>query len=654
MRMRLPVNGVIGRAKRRLVNDLKTDPYLPLILVIAAVLVGFWFWHLIPNFATRDEHARLLDVLPALGALVVDPSFESLQIGVTQGRMYGATFYLNAIALIPAVVFAAATGVLDAFIPFYRPYRSTEIWAIDTDLWHLWHDTPEWIWTSSLLILRLFTVLFALGCVYLTYRIGTTIRDRATGRLASALLALTFGFVVTAHEGGEDIPMLFFLLLVIYLSLRYLETGNENHLLAGCAIGGFAIAFKLTAVIGVVALGTAYLLRAYRTGTVWYVALARPRLIGTGMLLGVIAIAVGYPSILLSGPDALVDRIFRGTSNKGSVAGGRVAPTWWWFLRSYLNGLGLPLFLAGIGGILANVAQLRPRSRSESESESESESREIDGVLVVLAVFASCVFMLSWWEYIRVHHLLPTFPLIVLLVSTAVLRLRDRTPLVARSLVVILLVSSGLYTGYGDVAYATQPRDEAAAWLDEHASDTATVEVYESDMQDSAVPHGMSTSHYSHKTDGGLTDLEKPSVTEWMQNMPERCPEYIQLTNEDLLYLAPSSPNARAGFYYHYPERAEYIRNLLTDDSDGYEIVAEFGDRPLFLGGTIPAESMPELLRVGVIPRTVQYGDEQDLGPEQYTIILKRTGPCARSGTRQPSQLKHPLPTDAIRSTVAP
>ncbi len=623
MRMRSIVYRLFCRVKRRLVSDFEADPYLLYILLLTGVLAGFWFWHLIPNFATRDEHARLLDVLPMIGALVVDPGIESLRQGVTQGRMYGATFYLNALALIPAVLFAIITGKLAIFAPFYRPYKSTNIWAIDTDLWHLWHDTPQWLWTSSLLTLRLFSVLFAVGCVYLTYRIGTTLRDRATGRLAGTLLALTFGFVVTAHEAGEDIPMLFFLLLVIYLALRYLQSGNETNLLIGCVVGGFAIAFKLTAVVGVLGLGTAYLLRARRTGTDWYTAIARPRLIITGLILGIGAVVFGYPSILLSGPDALADRIFRGVSNKGTVTGGRTASAGWWFLRGYLNGLGLPLFLAAIGGVLASISQLR------------NQSRETEGIAVVLIVFGSCVFMLSWWEYIRVHHLLPTFPLVMLLISMALLRLRDHKPTIARTLVVVLLVSSGLYTGYGDVAYATQPRDEATQWLSTHAPDDATVEVYVEDPQDAAVPHGMRTSHYGHREDSGAQiPRSRPSVTEWMRALPERCPEYVELTHEDLLYLAPNSSSARSWQYYKHPQRSAYIRQLVNSPTDQYEVAAEFGPRPSFFEAQPRfRQRLPEFVRVGLIPRTIQYGDEQDLGPEQYVLILERTGHCPRPDT---------------------
>jgi len=38
---------------------------------------------------------------------------------------------------------------------------------------------------------RFVTLLLAVGCVYFSYRIGVSMRDRTTGRLAAVLLTLT-------------------------------------------------------------------------------------------------------------------------------------------------------------------------------------------------------------------------------------------------------------------------------------------------------------------------------------------------------------------------------------------------------------------------------------------------------------------------------
>jgi hypothetical protein len=128
-----------------------------------------------------------------------------------------------------------------------------------------------------------------------------------------------------------------------------------------------------------------------------------------------------------------------------------------------------------------------------------------------------------------------------------------------------------------------------------------------------------------------------------MLDMPQRCPTYIQLTYWDLTYLDASGPNRtrpipwvahRGGpepaFMPNFsaPRRAEYIHDLLAGEYP-YTIAAEFGPRPSLWPQPRFQTSPVDLLRAGVYPWTITYGDDQDLWAEQYTLLLRRTGPCA-------------------------
>jgi predicted nucleic acid-binding protein len=44
--------------------------------------------------------------------------------------------------------------------------------------------------------------------------------------------------------------------------------------------------------------------------------------------------------------------------------------------------------------------------------------------------------------------------------------------------------------------------------------------------------------------------------------------------------------------------------------------------------GAVSHATATELLWAGIQPRTVQYGDPQDFGPHQYTVVLERSGSC--------------------------
>jgi hypothetical protein len=579
---------LLGRAKRQVTTDLDEDPYLLWVLVLSAVLAGFWFWHRIPNFATRDEKSRLLDALVGYGSVVADPTIEGLREGVLWGRVpFGATFYLFAVAVLPVVLVAALVGQIDAVAGLAVPH-----WEFG--FYPAWQGAPEWLWTWSLVFVRLGNVAFAVGAVYLTYRLGVATRDRATGRLAALLLTLTFGFLTIAHEGGEDMPALFFVLLALYLLVRYVQAGDDRLFFAASAAGGVAIAFKLTAAPVVALIGVGYLLRARATD--WPRSLVRPKLLVGGAALGALFIVLGFPTLLVGGVDRFLDRFLSDTVGRATHPTGPDAPIWWWFLRGYFSALGLPLFVAAVGGVLAAVGTAREEATSRGAV-----------VLIAVALFAYLLVFSRWHDF-RVHHLLPTFPLLALLLAGALVRFRDRRPALARPLLAVLLVTTGIYAAVGTAGFAAMPRDQADAWLVEEVGENETLEVYRRDFQDAAVPHGLQVNHLYG--DEGAAERVDP------------CPEYVELGYRDLLYLKDGT------YYRNNRARQVYVRELL-EGGYGYEIAAEFGPRPPnFVPQRPTPGSLTELLRLGVIPQTDQFADEQELAANQYTVILELTGEC--------------------------
>lgn len=579
---------LFARGLGTVVADLREDRRLRCLLVAAALLCGFWFWHRAPNFATRDEHSRLLDALVAYGSVAADPSLESLQQGVTWGRVpFGATFYLFGLAVLPVVLLVVLLGQADILTAFAAPDP-------EFGFYPSWQATPAWFWTGALVVVRLVNVLLAVGCVYLTYRVGRVVWGRTAGHLAGLLLTLTFGFLTIAHEGGEDMPALFLLLLALYLLVRYVQTGARWRFFAASAAGGVAIAFKLTAAPVIALVLAAHVLRARRAADPWQ-ALARPGLLVPGALLGAVAIAVGFPTLLVGDVEAVVWRLLENPGARATHPTGPDAPVWWWFLRGYFSGMSLPLFLGAAAAVGATLLRVGRR-------------RAAGGAVLVVTALALWVGLFAGWHDFRVHHLLPTFPLLALLLAGTLVRLHERRPSLARPAVAALLVTSGLYAAVGVGGYAAMPRDDAVAWLEANAEDGDTVEVYRRNVQDTAVPHGMDVNHV-YGWEGGGEEVDP-------------CPEFIQLGYRDLLYLDQDT------YFRNDDARFSYVRGLLAGEYN-YEIAAEFGTRP---PGFVPKRPAPgslvDLLRHGVVPQTDQYADEQELAANQYTVVLERTGAC--------------------------
>lgn len=586
--------GALHRGKDQLLEDLRADPYLPYILLLAAVFASFFIWHRLPNFATRDERWRVLDPLQPVGYFVRDPGLGSIRDGITHWRSYGGTFYVYGLVLLPLVVFLVATGESTTLVDL----AEYSINDLRTD----WQQVPGWVWTAAILPARLVNVLFAVGSVYVVYRIGTVVRDRQAGRLAALLTSLTWGLIVLAHEAGEDVPALFFFLLAIYLALQYVESGSRRTFYLGCLCGGLAAGFKFNAGVSALLLGVAHLTYARRAEGSWRETFFQWRFILTGMALGAVAIAFSYPQVLVGAPLELGERVGRGVQAKGDPHSWLLEPSWWWISRGILNGLGLALTLASIAGVVAAATWSRESSRV-----GDFARFSLLAVGVMLLVY-------SQWAYIRTHHLLLTFPLLVLLVAVAASRLRDRRETVAVVLTAALVLSTGAYAAVGTLGYAGQGRDQATAWLDANAEPGDTVEIYVRDPQESVVPHGV--------------DMDKPPVPGAMPSVLERCPEFIVLSHHrSLLYLAGPNHSDRAD-RFDDPGASEYVRALLAEDTYPYEVVGAYGPRPRYLDGKPRRAAWWRLVRAGVQPRVPQYGDPQDFGVYQYTVVLRRTGSC--------------------------
>ena len=85
-------------------------------------------------------------------------------------------------------------------------------------------------------------------------------------------------------------------------------------------------------------------------------------------------------------------------------------------------------------------------------------------------------------------------------------------------------------------------------------------------------------------------------------------------------------------------ELADYYSDLLANETYPYAVAERFGRAPRFLDGDGRRSTLDTMLYVGVRPRTIQYGDPQDMGVDQYSVIVERTGEC------------DPLETSPLRS----
>jgi hypothetical protein len=293
---------------------------------------------------------------------------------------------------------------------------------------------------------------------------------------------------------------------------------------------------------------------------------------------------------------------------------GPTAPLWWWYLRTYFSAFGLPLFLgtvAGLGGSLYLLVR-----RVAGLDSLRERAPQVDGIALLVGVLALFFLLVSTWHDWRVHHILPTFPLLFALAAWAVRELGEYRPTVTRVALALVLVTTAVYSGVGIAGYASVPRDDATEWLNENADRDATMETYYHGFIENAVPHWMHLNPVWRENDTGVTP----------------CPDYIQVGYKDLLYLQDiPEDQLSADVDTNVENRSEYIRTLV-DGGYNYTIVAEFGKRPEnFVPERPTPGSVSDLIPLGIHPHSDQYGDEQEFSVNQYVAIMQLDGACVES-----------------------
>lgn len=598
------LRGLWVDTREKVVRDIYTDPYLRLILLLSLLLNIFWIWVRIPNFITPDEYGRILRPIKAGGNFAVDPGISSFARGATDGLAQGATFYLYGLTLIPTAVYIIFTGKMGVFSGFS---------SIDSR-WVLWHSVPEWFWNSSILSARFMNVIIGVTAVYVMYCIGKEIKDESLGRFSSLILTISLGFVSTVHEANEDTAMLLLLLLTLYTVIRYVKTGRHTMFYVGSVVGGLTIAFKLTGGVTVLLIGFGYLLRATRDDETVF----RPKLLTKGALLGLVTIYISMPNVLFMGPGSLYNNVVIQLSGKSQPLYVGTPPKYL-FLRSYLNGLGLPLFLASVVSIPFGLKKVWVGE----------EGREF--ILLVFAGLTSYILVFLMWTNIRTHHLLPTYPFLAVLVSLSLREIwggsgdlggisgildasQFGTEHILRVMVVFLIVSTAGYCVAGDLLYMSEPRDEATSWISNNVGQNETMVVYEDSVADLGLVHGEPVEHYDfpqEQIDEGSVRNES-RYTEWMLSTPDLGFDYIQVTSHEMDYVDPLSSES-----VRYPRRSGFISRLV-EGGYGYKVVAEFGDEPDF-----PSYGL-RLLRSGVVPDIEKRMD--------YVVILEECSNCTVTG----------------------
>jgi 4-amino-4-deoxy-L-arabinose transferase-like glycosyltransferase len=205
---------------------------------------------------------------------------------------------------------------------------------------------------------RLVTALLGAATIPIVFGLGCRLSGRRTGLAAALLYALAPLAVVHAHFLTVDVPATFFVALALLQAARLTESPSwRNYAVAGAWVG-LAAATKYSAGLVLIAPVAAHLLVAPREG---------PRKPDHVRLAGLLGVAAVVFLVACPGPWLNFDAFWNGTYPGSGVRYelfeharlghgelfAETGPGWWYHLAISLRfGLGLPLLLLGLGGLI--------------------------------------------------------------------------------------------------------------------------------------------------------------------------------------------------------------------------------------------------------------------------------------------------------------
>lgn len=309
--------------------------------------------------------------------------------------------------------------------------------------------------------------------VAVTFVLGKRLCGARVGLLAAFFLALTFLHVSESHYARGHILATFFVTLAVYFCARILSDPHaRNYALAGVCIG-LATAAEYSALLAVVALVAAHFARGARRSE-W-----------RALLIGLDSSALAFFCVT---PYALLNFPFFAGEMKWFLTQ-VVSRTWvspegqpvllFYFTEHLRNGMGLPLELLAVGGVVSAIYRHRPAD------------------WVLLAFPLSLLVTLSKGENFA-RYALPLLPFLVILAARflrdAIDWLAARTsPRLARVTLIVVAVGAMVPSTLNIARYdywLTQPdtRALAADWITAKVPDEATMIVEGAGVLGPSVP----------------------------------------------------------------------------------------------------------------------------------------------------------------------
>lgn len=495
----------------------------------------------------------------------------------------GGKFYIYALAASfgPYYLYLQITGQTNALAQ--QAGQSETFWEAPAALQRVFYD--------FLLVGRFLSVILGVSTLVLTYWFAKRQFGRREGLLASAFLAVSMGFVNSAHLATEDVLLAILLALVFVLLLEYEQTTRDSYLWTAALVSGLAVSTKLTAgfvVFPLVYAAIGGLPSDIRAGNPNAIVNSAYRILKCG-LISLTAYLVTTPAVFVY-PNLYFTELF----NESAAAFGDQSALPGWVLQSFgmARAFGLPLFIICLVGLCYVVY------RCSSGRGSRIEKTTLLFLIPYFVVIGS-------WQTSEVWYVIPLMPIFTVYGAYVVSRAyTEYSSQVVSVGIALVLLFSLVYTGATVHQISSDARIESTEWIEQNVPSGVTVDVYMYPLHLPTFPDSITVNRYWFQNDTGQ-QFEKAS-----QRVKCGSPDYLVLSSAHYNKFL-QNPEAN-------PAGNQFYQDLLTGKTE-YETVATFGPPSMDTG------TLGDRLRYTIVPRTITNRDIRIVVLERQEDV---TNPC--------------------------
>jgi hypothetical protein len=202
------------------------------------------------------------------------------------------------------------------------------------------------------LIGRTLTALMGTATIAVLYVLAAELYGVTVGLLASLFLTVNLLHIRDSHYITTDVPLTFLIAVALLFVFRYWRDGRSRDALWGAFFAGLAASMKYPGGLVLLPLGLAHLLRGRPPGPTWRWLAGPTVTLAAGLSL--VGFLIGTPYAVLT-PVAFVRGVLSELHEVNTVQFGNEADMsgyWFHLLHSFPEGMGVPLFLLALGGVV--------------------------------------------------------------------------------------------------------------------------------------------------------------------------------------------------------------------------------------------------------------------------------------------------------------